>query len=108
MAERGFDLRIAFYQRFEKSAQAQEFRIEDGADTQLAMHRIAHRGGRAFDIVGAAERTLGQGEKRLAVAGQGQAVRATREQRQIEGFLQMLDTQADGRLRQVQGAGRPG
>ena len=74
MPERRFDLWITFDQELEKAAQAQEFRIENGADAQLTLDCIAHRGRGAFDIGGAGQGSLGQGQQCLTVAGQGQAM----------------------------------
>ena len=84
-----------------------DFGIEDGADaerfTLRVLERTRHRpeiGGGGYGLV----RQREQGGPRL---GQGEAARRAVEKLQADAFLEPLQLQADGRLGQVQQAGRP-
>ncbi len=100
--QRCFDVRPRLDQLSKKAAQTQEFRVENRADAQPAAHFLAQRRGGALHVAGRGERAFGVRQQRLAVARQREAVRRAREQRHAEGFLQMLDLQADGGLGQMQ------
>lgn len=100
--QRGLDLRMGFDQRAQEAAEAQELRVEDRADPQPAAHFVAQRGGRALHVGGRRERALRMRQQRLAVAREREPARRAGEQHDAERRLQVLDLQADGRLRQVQ------
>ena len=93
---------IARHQVPQGGAQAQELRIEDGAQPQFALQRVAQRGDGALEIVQRVQHAQRRRQQRAAVGVGRQTLRAAREQRQVQRFLEVLELQAERGLGQVQ------
>jgi len=87
-------------------AQPQEFRVQNGADTQLALHRVAQGADGALKVVQRVQDAQRRRQQRAAIGVGRQALRGAREQGQVQRFLKVLQLQAERRLGQMQMLGR--
>ncbi|MNS87816.1 hypothetical protein D3C72_1217710 [compost metagenome] len=94
MAQRGPDLRIVFHQVLQRGAQAQELRVQDGADAQFALYRVAQGADGALEIFHGVQDAQRGRQQRPAIRVGRQPLRRAREERQVQRFLEVLQLQA--------------
>ncbi|MNI76452.1 hypothetical protein D3C73_1326830 [compost metagenome] len=102
MAQRGPDLRIVFHQVLQGGAQAQELRVQDGADAQFALHRVAQGADGALEIFHGVQDAQRGRQQRASVRVRRQPLRRARKKRQVQRFLEVLQLQAKRGLGHVQ------
>lgn len=85
-----FQLGCAGHQAAQKIAQADEFRVHDGADAQLAAQGAVQGTGALFECQRTGQGVFGGGQQGIAIGSEAQALRAAGEQRQAKVLLKLL------------------